>query len=76
MKIHKGDEVTVQTDTAVHQDPQTGIRQMTGTVVYIHPAFRFAVLEFKVLHGTFRETFTFTELSKAMKRRQGDYGHR
>lgn len=34
-------------------------KTMTGTVVYIHPARRFYVVEFETETGTFRESFYF-----------------
>lgn len=39
-------------------------RRMTGKVVYIHHKGRYAVLEFKGVHGNARESFPLAQLTE------------
>lgn len=41
----------------------TDVKNMEGTVVYIHPQGRYAVLAFKGPHGTSREGFYLDQLT-------------
>lgn len=40
-----------------------GAEKMEGTVVYIHPRGRYAILAFKGPHGTSRESFYLDQLT-------------
>ena len=46
-------------------------RYMTGKVVYIHPKGRYAVLEFKGVHGKSREGFTLWDLLHKKNKQEG-----
>ena len=43
----------------------------TGTVVYVHPQGRYAVLEFKGVHGKAREGFSLWDLLHKKNKQEG-----
>lgn len=70
MKIRKGDKLRVKPAFAKNEG---GVpHYMTGKVVYIHPAGRYAVLEFEGVHGKAREGFSLWDLLH--KKSRGDGG--
>lgn len=38
---------------------------LRGRVIYVHPRYRFAVLEFQGVHGTFRESYFPEQLTRS-----------
>ncbi len=45
-------------------DKETHRPALRGRVVYVHPMLRYAVLEFRGIHGSFRESFFPEYLTK------------
>lgn len=69
-----GEVYRVPLDTAATWiDKQNGQKKMgEGTVIFVHPKERFAVLEFQGVHGKFRESYTDDQLTeKRLVRRKG-----
>ena len=60
--VQLGEKHTVRTENAAYQDEKTGVRMLTGTVVFIDPKYRYVTLEFEGIHGNFRECFPFMDL--------------
>lgn len=68
--IRVGDKLRVAPVFAKHDG---GVpRYMTGKVVYIHPKGRYAVLEFKGVHGKSREGFNLWDLLQKKERKGGE----
>ena len=70
-----GEIYRVPLDTAATWiDKQNGQKKMgEGTVVFVHPQGKFATLEFKGVHGKFRETFRpeqLTEKNRALQKKK------
>lgn len=59
--FHKGGN-TMEVGDKITQKVEVGKERKvvkTGTVVYIHPLWRFYTLEFALEHGTVRESYIF-----------------
>lgn len=64
-KLRTGKAILVTPEFAFQEDGHTSLKSKKkhwGTVIYIHPLGRFAVLEFSFPAGKIRESFQLDEL--------------